>query len=130
MGTTTMLCSTNPTVAQMTKREVVSRPEEPGVFDVYSSKDRRYRYQVDLFELEGNGVCQCTDFQTRCWKNYKENGGVIVDYGKTKNPNKDRTYCKHIQKARFQFLNELLRQLWITTRADRTQEKALHRILG
>lgn len=84
------------------------RPGEPGVFVIHSGKRN---YTVDLFELKGNGICSCHDFTIRCFKNWQESGRTIM-YGSISAPRADRTICKHIQFARLEWSNELLKTLW------------------
>jgi hypothetical protein len=88
---------------------VIERNGEPGVFRVLSAQKE---YTADIFELRGNGICNCKDFQTRCWKNWNDNGRKTVDYGSTAKPNPKRTICKHIKLIRLQWTEDLLLKCW------------------
>jgi len=82
---------------------------------------RYNNYTIDLVELDGNGVCNCTDFQVRCMRNIRNTSLYAldqeilkvykVDYGNRAKPNPDRTMCKHIKFIRWVWLNHTLEQL-------------------
>jgi hypothetical protein len=60
-------------------------------------------YLVDLVSYKGNGRCNCTDFETRCWPLIRDNKA-------------GRRRCKHIHRSR-QFISELIKRpgdmLWL-----------------
>lgn len=51
------------------------------------------QYTVDFEENVPNGACNCTDFSTRCQKEW-DRAGRIKEYGQP-----GRTRCKHINAA-------------------------------
>ncbi len=85
-------------------------PGERMCFEVESWTDPANPYRVDLLEMMGNGGCFCTDFNTRCIPNHRDNGGVPVNYwdrltGKT---NPMRTRCRHVAAAMHKYLDDHL----------------------
>ena len=115
------------------KYRIREKSGEPGVYEVDSLTHTHKPYTVDLFELMGNGICNCTDYQTRCHPNWEKNcvwdeEGIlrkwkIVDYGVRGRPNKSRTQCKHIKLTRHYFLTNLLETLYWKHRASEDEIK-------
>lgn len=56
--------------------------------------------KIDHLRTEYNGKCDCENFTIQCNPNFKRNGFQIVPYGPKK---KNRTQCKHIEKAKREF---------------------------
>ena len=98
--------------------KVEADPHAFGVYHCESWSDPENPYLVDLFNLEGNGTCTCTDFQTRCWRNWKDNGHKYVDYGTRSSPNKDRTVCKHIKVSEIKWTRMMRHAFWVKLRKD------------
>src|SRR5437870_11929311 len=69
-------------------------------FDVRSDTDG-WPYRVDLAAFNGNGVCQCKDFQIRKFgkllRGEIENGEELV--------------CKHIRRAQMFFAREVVQRM-------------------
>jgi hypothetical protein len=90
--------------------KVTPKEGEPYVYLVDSQRPGMEPYTVDLLELNRNGACTCTDFWTRCLKNYRENGKRMVPYGSRDNKNPKRSQCFHIALARWHWANKTLKE--------------------
>ena len=86
-------------------------PGELMRFRVHSLSDPKNPHMVDLMELAGNGFCSCKDMECVGAPNFRDNGGVIVEYGTPGEPDPMRTRCKHIDLALRRFTNDLLRHM-------------------
>jgi len=81
---------------------------ELGRFYVESWERPNQPHMVDLLAHQGQGCCSCTDWQTRCRPNQKENPMAFIPYGTAKAPNPERHACRHVTAARSLFLKEIL----------------------
>jgi hypothetical protein len=82
---------------------------EPLRYRVESWQDPRLYHVADLSENGGNGECDCRDFTTRCFPNFKANGGKWIHYGAPGQPDPLRTQCRHIYCARIKYTDSTLR---------------------
>jgi hypothetical protein len=84
---------------------------EIGRFHVQSESSPTRPHVVDLLAHEGQGMCSCTDWSTRCRPNQKRTPNAFVPYGSAGRPNPERHACKHVHVARTYFLREVLQGL-------------------
>lgn len=83
---------------------------EPYRFHVGSSEGREL-YLVDLLENQGNGKCNCMDFQTRrqpCW-----------DAGGRGSP----AQCKHIRSARWNLFLQIADEMFVRIAEQQTKDE-------
>lgn len=79
----------------------VKETSETMVFAVPSDSRKGTVYRGDLLAEGGFGRCSCTDWGTRRWPNIKPGA----------EPGTRQTMCKHVQRARRYFLNQLLARM-------------------
>lgn len=103
-------------------------PKKDGTVRVKAVKGEAMRYlveswgssqephMVDLLANGGNGACDCVDYQTRCFPNFKEIGKP-VDYWKIPRKgvvaalNPQRTRCRHITASMKKWTEDTLRDI-------------------
>lgn len=73
-------------------------------FHVSSESKEEEFYTIDMAEHEGNGVCTCRDFATRCEPEFRQ-AQHIREYGQH-----NRTRCKHINAVVIWIGNEAIRR--------------------
>lgn len=83
---------------------------EPLRYRVESWGQPQFPHVVDLMEYDGNGCCDCKDFTTRCFPNWKLHAKPI-EYGHPSEPNPNRTRCRHIDVAVRKFANDTLKEI-------------------
>ena len=71
------------------------------VYSVPSDRNPRICYRVDLTANKGAGFCSCTDFSTRRQPELDAGAPMLTK----------QTTCKHLRRALWQFLREVMPRL-------------------